>query len=480
MNCAARVIPHFHDRANRMAMWTARDGVVTFAEFARLMASAQTVAREDGLRAGDTVLILDTPGPRLYAGILGMMGLGIAVLFVEPWLPVADIERIIARVAPKAFYGSVLARLWGTRLRAVRRIPQWRSIRAFGARAPSSAVVVADVDPDAPAVITFSSGTAGTPKGIARSHRYLAVTQDILTQHGTREQFDAPDLCVFPNLALLHLGTGRGAVLVPSRWSERALRRIDALPRELQAESLSCGPAFVRTLAKLAAGRPLVRQLKSINVGGAQTDCAIMETGFRLWSDADWTHVYGGTEVEPVAFGDAGEAVRLSRERGLFQMLHLGTPIPELATENAVDGMWVSGPNVAPMYLDDHPDNTTMKRLDAEGRLWHCTGDRIDIDAAGWWYGGRASQPAGEFALEQRVYARVGSSASFVQRDRSGRLVLYGERMPDGAAAGSSAEWRREFPEIAEVKPVRIERDRRHRARIDRRATLLKAGFAND
>ena len=476
MNCVSRVVPHLRDRANRLAVWTARDGLITFAELGRMMASAQALARDDGLRAGDTALILDTPGPRLYAGILGMMGLGVAVVFVEPWLPVADIERVIARVSPKVFYGSLLARVWGARLRAVRRIPRWRSVRAIGKRAPTAPFVAADVENETPGVITFTSGTTGTPKGIVRSHRYLAVTQDILTQGGTREQFNAPDLCIFPNLTLLHVGTGRGAVLVPPDWNARALRRINQLPSVLQPQSLSCGPAFLRRLERLARNGPMMPALKSINVGGAQTDCAIMERGMQAWPDAEWTHVYGGTEVEPVAFGDARAAVCASRARGWFQMLCVGRPIPELRTENSTQGMWVSGPNVAPMYLDDHPDNKTMKRLDADGRLWHCTGDRIASDAEGWWYGGRASQPAEEFELEQRVYAHLGSSAAFVRRGSDGLLTLYGEGMPSGAAA---VAFRRLFPEIVEMREAHIARDRRHRARIDRRATLERAGYHN-
>lgn len=476
MNCVMRVVPHLRDRAHRMAVWTVQDGAMTFGELGRLMASAQSVARDDGLRAGDTVLLLDTPGPRLYAGIVGMMGLGIAVVFVEPWLPMADIERVIARVAPKAFYGSLLARMWGARLRAARRIPRWRSIRAIGSRVPAGPFVAVDVDEATPGVITFTSGTTGAPKGIVRSHRYLAVTHEILTQGGTREQFDAPDLCIFPNLTLLHVGTGRGAVLVPPDWNAGALRRISALPPALQPQSLSCGPAFLRHLTRLATADPLMRSLKSVNVGGAQTDCAIMEAGMHTWPGADWTHVYGGTEVEPVAFGDARVGVRRSRARGLFQMLSLGHPIPELRTDNSSNGMWVSGPNVAPMYLDDHPDNRTMKRVDPEGCLWHCTGDRVTCDAEGWWYGGRASQPAGEFELEQRVYAHLGSSASFVHRAGHQRLVLLGEQMPTGADA---VAFRRLFPEIGEIREARIRRDRRHRARIDRRATLKHAGYGN-
>jgi acyl-CoA synthetase (AMP-forming)/AMP-acid ligase II len=477
MNCASRVIPHLSSRANRMAVWTARDGILTFAELGRMMASAQALARDDGLKVGDTALILDTPGPRLYAGILGMMGLGVAVVFVEPWLPVADIERVIARVAPRVFYGSLLARLWGARLKEVRRIPRWRSIRAIGKRAALEAFVAADVDAETPGVITFTSGTTGTPKGIVRSHRYLAVTQDILTQGGTREQFDAPDLCIFPNLTLLHVGTGRGAVLVPADWNVGALARINELPSVLQPQSVSCGPAFLRLLSRQATRTPMMRALKSINVGGAQTDCAIMERGMELWPDADWTHVYGGTEVEPVAFGDARESVKRSRDRGLFQMLHLGRPIPELRTANSSKGMWVSGPNVAPMYLDDHPDNATMKRVDADGTLWHNTGDRIETVTDGWWYGGRASQDPDEFELEQNVYARLGTSASFVRRARDGRLILYGERVATGA---TSKGFRAKFPEIGEVKVAAIKRDRRHRARIDRKATLKAAGYLDD
>jgi hypothetical protein len=110
------------------------------------------------------------------------------------------------------------------------------------------------------------------------------------------------------------------------------------------------------------------------------------------------------------------------------------------------------------------------KRRDAEGRLWHAMGDRLERDPDGsLWYAGRATQPAAIFALEQALYAAARSSAGFVHAGPGGELVLVAER--DTALAEAA----RSRPEISQVVPVRrIHRDRRHRARIDRAATIAK------
>ncbi|MFV1987683.1 MAG: AMP-binding protein [Gemmatimonadota bacterium] len=475
MNCASRVLPHFRDRPNHTALWTLEDGQISFGELGRLATGAQALALDAGLKAGDTALVLARPGPLLFAAVVGLLGLGVVVVFVEPWLPVRDIEHVLQHARPKAFIGSRLAQLWALRVPAARRIPRWIHIGRIEREYGVGSFMCPDLDPDAPGTITFTSGTTGRPKGLVRSHGCIWNLHEIITDGGRRDPYEAPELCIFPNLALLHLGSGRGAVLVPSDWSSRSVRRVAHLSADAEPASLTCGPAFLIQLLRSNQEHGVFGGLRSITVGGAQTDCWILERGFERWPEARWTHVYGGAEAEPVALVDAREAVRLSRARGRFQTLFLGDPVEALQTDPDPDGLWVSGPNVATRCLGGMEGGRPVRRTDENGREWHCMGDRISADKVGWWYGGRAVQPAEDFELEQRIYADLGTSACFVHRQPDGRLLLYGEGLT-GNRAWPEAAILRCYPTLDGIQETRIVRDRRHRARIDRGATLAKGG----
>jgi acyl-CoA synthetase (AMP-forming)/AMP-acid ligase II len=210
-------------------------------------------------------------------------------------------------------------------------------------------------------------------------------------------------------------------------------------------------------------------KLKTAYVGGAQVDCSVLAQAIEQWPTAQWMQVYGGSEAEPIALCDARRSLEESRKRGLFQALYLGAPIEEVRHRLDDGALWVAGPNVCPEYLDSPEENRLVKKRDSEGTLWHCMGDRIRVDGAGWWYDGRASQPGADFDLEQRIYSWLGSSASFVHRAPDGKLRLCGEGL-----RRRSREIREAFPEIHEVIELSIQRDRRHRARIDRKRSLEK------
>ena len=98
MNCTLRILPHLRDRPNRLAISTLRGGRASFADIGQLAGAAQSFMRQEGLRPGDPVLVLAPPSPLLYGTLVGLLGQGLEVLFVEPWLPVSDIEHILATV----------------------------------------------------------------------------------------------------------------------------------------------------------------------------------------------------------------------------------------------------------------------------------------------------------------------------------------------------------------------------------------------
>lgn len=477
MNCVSRILPQLRDRPGQLALWTNSDGFLSFQGYGDLCARAQALATAEGLQPGDPVLLLAQPGQLLYAAISGFLALGIPVVFVEPWMPISMIEHFVNTTRPKVFVGSRLAQVWGLRVAAIRKIPRWISLGKIKTQAKRGTFHVVPLDGSAPAIITFTSGTGGQPKGIVRTHQYMWDLHEILSGNGTRDLFPGPDLCIFPNYALFHIGTGRGAILVPSNWRDhgvRVLAKINQLARAQQPQTLTCGPAFLQHLLT----QPGFTGLKSVYVGGALTDRWIFESAFARWGETAFTHVYGGTEVEPVALCDARIAVKKSAEKGHFQTLFLGRAIPQLRTRFTPQGLWVSGPNVAAFYLGQgqgERDNLTYKHMDESGTLWHCMGDRILPDEnQDLWFGGRTTQAPADFILEQKIYSFLASSQCMLHRrttgKRAGDVILCGQGLKHKGAA-----IRREFPEISAVHEVKIYRDHRHRARIDRGQTLSKA-----
>lgn len=462
MNCITHFARCAKDHPARMALWTEREGVTDFGRLLDLSARAQAMFRRCGVGPGVPVVLAIPPGPDLSSAMCALLGMGAPMVLVEPWLGVRQIDHVIRTVKPRVFLTGLLGKLWGLRIPAVRRIPYWMSPRDIHHQGRAD-FDIENLEPSVPAAIAFSSGTTGKPRGALRTHGYIADLHEILTAIEPPGQHPGPDLAIFPNVAHFHLGTGRGAVLVPRHWKPRSLRRLAQLPAALQPETLTCGPAFLKTLLRTSG----FQALRGIYVGGALCDRWIIEEALERWKAATVTHVYGSSEAEPVALQDARKAVRLSVDRGHFQALSLGQPIDILRHELGADSLWVSGPNVSAEWVGDPAENIGIKRRDADGCLWHCMGDRVTADADGWWYSGRQFQLRGDFEVEQQVYSLIQHSAAFVHRRPNGDLHLLGEQVPRHAS-----RIRQAFPQFAGLHFARIARDRRHRARIDRKASL--------
>ena len=444
----------------RPALWF-RGKVVTFEELYDLTSRAQNYCQSLCIEKGDTILLLDYPGPRLYAFILGLLGLGANVIFVEPWMKAKKINSVIDAIGPKYFIKNTMGTLWSFRSQSVRKIPHRVSVAPFK-NYPKGDLRVVPMDEDSEAITTFTTGTTGVPKGVPRRQGYLVSQFKTINRHLKIDQHEGMDLCIFANFVLANLAAGRGSILIHRQWKERELRRVSQLQGELRPSTVTCGPAF---LLRLIKSQTDFSTLESFHVGGALTDVGIFEQGFAKWPHAEWSHVYGGSEAEPVAFCDARESVKKSKERGFFQALFLGKPVEEIQYQNEEDSVWVSGVHVCPLYRCNEAENKKNKKVDGQKRVWHRMGDRILIDEEGWWYQGRAHQKREDFLLEQQVYSTVGSSKSFVTRDGEGKRCLWGE----GLNKDRLGDWAGKFDKIMKVK---IARDVRHRARIDREKSI--------
>ena len=465
MNCVELFTEQEREKSELPALWMPDQGLTTFSELKNLAERVQRLCRGQGVGPGENVLLFEGIGPRLYASILGILGMGASVVLVEPWMKINDIRRIMDIVRPRLFLTNLVGRLWGWRIPSVRAIPNWAGTQTLRRETQGSGFHLEPVPDETPGVMVFTSGTSGNPKGIVRGHGFLVKQHRIIAQRLHLDGFQGPDLSIFANFVLSNLVSGRCSVIIPHKWPLKVLRKVDSLPSNLQPETLTCGPAFLDRLM----GSARLKGLRAVHVGGALSDCRVLEKGFESWPEAHWMLVYGSSEAEPVSISCARKAVKQSRSRNYLQNLFLGDPVPELSFSVEKDSVWVTGPQVCPLYLANEEANRLFKRRDEKGRIWHFMGDRILSDEAGWWFAGRSEQRAEDFQLEQKVYSLVGSSDSFIFRDREERLFLLGKNLKP-----YREKILKEHTEIQRVIDARVYRDKRHRAKIDRGLSMRK------
>jgi acyl-coenzyme A synthetase/AMP-(fatty) acid ligase len=270
---------------------------------------------------------------------------------VEPRLVIAD-RRNLETIAASGFAGEVLP------------VPD---VRLFDA-APAPA---ADLAAEDPALITFTSGTAGEPKPIRHGQRYLAG-QRVQAEHwfGAREG----DLC-WCTAASGWSKSARNAFIAPWVMGATALlqdTRFDPEQRlaTVQAEGvnvLCMAPTEWRTVAKRAKLRPLPT-LRHAVAAGEPLNPEIV----RLWEEEVGVSIhdgYGQTETGALTGMPIGPPVRPGS---------MGKPLPgfRLWIE---DGELCADPATIPTFFIDGPDGT-----------WR-TGDRVSQDEDGYlWFEGRA------------------------------------------------------------------------------------------
>ncbi|MBF8262857.1 MAG: AMP-binding protein [Parachlamydiales bacterium] len=440
----------------RPALWDLSEGTTSFGQIYQYAAHMQTLARSHGIKKGDYALIFGKPGSALYAAVIGLLGLGCSAIFIEPWMALSEIEAIIAQTKPKIYITNFIGKLWGARMKAIRKIPVWISLYRIKNNNGSKNLAAIPLSEDHVGFITFTTGTTGHSKGVVRTHGVLfhqaTVLSKYLSTHGT-------DLCVLPNFVFLNLSLGKCSVFVSINDHRRKWQKI---PEQLRPSSISCGPGFLQKLIENADCFP---DLSSFHIGGALAPCALYEKGFEKWPFARWIQIYGSSEAEPVSIADAREVVKKCRLKSYHQSLYLGAPISEIQTCIDEGVLWVLGDHVSPFYFGHHEANQTHKKKDAEHRLWHNMGDRIYPDDEGWWYQGRSSQPLSDFILEQQI-------SSFLKTDA---LLVANHQFLLGAGVEIHREaLLKRFPVLTDVIECKVYRDRRHRARIDREKTIKK------
>ena len=241
-------------------------------------------------------------------------------------------------------------------------------------------LVTSHPSPDAPAVILFTSGTEGEPKGVALSHRNLLANVEQVRVHLA---LYSSDILLNPLPAFHCFGLTVGSLMPPLLGLKVVCHPTPLQPKEIvnrirkhQATILVSTDTFITQYARVGEAGDL-KSLR-LTVCGAERLRDETRALLRKKHGIELLEGYGVTEASPVIAANRPGANRPGTVGQLMADMQLRLD-PVEGIPNA-GRLVVKGPNVMLGYL----------KADAPGRIvppeggWHDTGDVVSVDEDGY------------------------------------------------------------------------------------------------
>lgn len=271
----------------------------------------------------------------------------------------------------------------------------------FVASAGQSEPVSEFVDPDAVAVVLFTSGTTSRPKAVELTHNNLTsyITGTVEFDSATSE--DAALICVPPyhiagvGAAMSNLYAGRKMVYLrtfdPNRWIE--------LVRSESVTTATVVPTMLdRIVAALEASGSTLATLRNLAYGGSKVALPLVRKALHLLPGVGFVNAYGLTETSSTiaVLGPEDHRAALATDDAAVarRLGSVGKVVPGIEVQIRADDGTVLGPGeTGELFVRGEQVSGRYSGigsvLDAEG--WFATKDVAMLDEDGYLFiGGRA------------------------------------------------------------------------------------------
>ena len=407
------------------SLWrgTPRYEAIDFASLTARIQGYEHGLASAGLRAAERVIMFVAPGADFLALSYAVMGRGAVPVFIDPGMGIDAVLACIREAEPTGFIGMPKAHL--LRLKAA---DLFRSLRfcvvasrfpLFGATRLRDLLRPAGEPPmpiprqaDDTALVAFTSGATGRPKGVVFTNRMLTEQLAVFrSQFGFRS--GEQDLPLLPVFSLFTAALGVGSIFPPfnpSRPLALVPARIIRVMQDLGNETSFGSPTLWSKLAEHCrlTGASLPK-LRRVFMAGAPVSQATIDLVAAACPQAESFTPYGATEALPVTIAASADrrqqtsVAALSGEQGTpvgraieGVVLRIVTPVespgidPHLSRlhdcpPRVIGEIVVSGATVSREYLC-RPEATAAGKVCEGDTVWHRMGDMGYLDDSGQLY----------------------------------------------------------------------------------------------
>lgn len=358
----------------------------TYTDFEATIAFVQQKLKSKNIRKGDKVLVAIPMNFELYAVMEAIFMTGATAIFLDPWMKGKKMQQVIRQVRPKLFIAPPKIMALSFLLPAIWSLQKW-TIKKL--RQSDQKITIANVDDQDNALITFTSGTSGSPKGASRTFQFLQAQSQTLQSH--LEGHDHVDFTNFPIAALVDFELGHKVIVPNVNLMKIHKADADKLIRQIldyKVTRLIVSPSL---LSKILEKLPEKNSIETIITGGAPISIGLLQKSLSF-PHIKFEAIYGSTEAEPICLttfqamlqavdqplngvyvGDPVDEIEL-------RVVTLETPheinsIEDYQTGGNVGQIVVSGPHVNKHYYDNNEAFGKNKIVDGQGVIWHKTGD---------------------------------------------------------------------------------------------------------
>lgn len=348
-------------------------GSMTYGELEQAVDCMARYLLDRGFQPGERAAIHWQNSIEFVVLMLGAWRAGLIVVPINPRLKTAEIAYVLEHSGARLCFSEPALAPLVDGIEVISTLP-----------APAcSGGVLPDVDPDAPAVILYSSGTTARPKGVVHTQRTLlaGARTAILCSYGSGERPLATTQMAH-NAALVGVclaGLIQGASVVLLRTFE-AGATLDAIERHRCTYTFAL-PACLQLVVEEQARRPRdVSSLQGMIVAGDSFPSALQRSAAQQFN-AELLEGYGMTEVVPIAANRSGA----TRQGSLGLPLNCSVRIVDaegrevqpgdtgellvLSDGNCI-GYWNDPEAAAQLFRDGWLRSGDMASQDEDGYLW--------------------------------------------------------------------------------------------------------------